>query len=478
MGSYLPLELINSLKKMDHFDPDAFQRIHDSGEQLVSVHLNNEKYFLRDDQGTIENAYTPLELTGKVPWASDAYYLKNRPSFTLDPFFHAGAYYVQEASGMFVSFALQHIADPGQKLKVLDLCAAPGGKSTLIQSLISTDSLLLSNEVIKTRVPVLTQNLTKWGRANGFVSNNDPTHFKRLPGFFDVVLIDAPCSGSGLFRKDPEAAASWSRELVNLCSQRQQRILSDVWDCLKENGFLIYSTCSYSKEENEDILDFLFNQFPCETIDLSPDPLWNIVETKSDLAGALGYRFYPDKLSGEGFFLSVIQKKQTTGLEKSNQNSFARPVRPERKNKSGRNPGDISKSTERQIGDWIIPDTLHYISIEDSIHALTPGLMSDFELLKTNLYLKKAGIRIGKSGEHEWIPDHELALANFLRRDSPAVHVSKSDALHFLRGNPFDIPFPAKGWHTVCFQGQRLGWVKLLDKRMNNYYPKSWRIRQ
>src|ERR1700704_5008433 len=206
---------------MDHFDPDAFQRIHDSGEQLVSVHMNVEKPILCNGIWSTEKTDPPFELAGKVPWASDAYYLKSRPSFTMDPLFHAGAYYVQEASGMFVSFALKHIADPGQKLKVLDLCAAPGGKSTLIQSLISPESLLLSNEVIKSRVPVLTQNITKWGRANGMVSNNDPSHFKRIPGFFDIMLIDAPCSGSGLYRKDPGAAFSWSMELVKLCSQRQ-----------------------------------------------------------------------------------------------------------------------------------------------------------------------------------------------------------------------------------------------------------------
>jgi len=460
---------------MDHFDPDAFQRVHYSGEQLVSVHMNAEKSILHNGLWVEENTDSLFELAGKVPWAPDAWYLRTRPSFTMDPLFHAGAYYVQEASGMFVSFALQHIADLGNKLKVLDLCAAPGGKSTLIQSMISGESLLVSNEVIKSRVPVLTQNLTKWGRSNSIVSNNDPSHFKRLPGFFDIILIDAPCSGSGLYRKDPGAASSWSSELVNLCSQRQQRILSDTWDCLKEGGFLIYCTCSYSKEENEDILDFLFRQYPCKTVDLSPDPLWNIVQTRSDM-DALGYRFYPDKVSGEGFFLSVIQKQQTSVSDKSSR--FSETATSHRTSKSGRNHGAISRSAEQQIAQWVIPDTLHYISIEDSVHALRTGLVSDFELLKNSLYLKKAGIRIGKAGEMAWIPDHELALANILRQDTPALHVSKSDALHFLGGSPIETDLPSRGWHTVCFQGQRLGWVKLLDKRMNNYYPKSWRIRQ
>ena len=477
MGSYLPLELIGSLKKMDHFDPAAFQRIHDSGEQLVSVHLNNEKCIFRNGKWSDRIFDPPFELAGQVPWASDAYYLKSRPSFTMDPLFHAGTYYVQEASGMFVSHALKHIADPTQKMKILDLCAAPGGKSTLVQSLISSQSLLVSNEVIKTRVPVLTQNMTKWGRANGIVSNNDPAHFKRIPGFFDILLIDAPCSGSGLYRKDPEAAGSWSTELVKLCSQRQQRILSDAWECLKEDGFLIYSTCSYSKEENEDILDFLFSQFTCKAIDLAPDPAWNIIETKSELAGAVGYRFYPYRLSGEGFFLAVIQKKGIAG-SLLNRYSDAKAHGSGYTNKSGKNSSAIPKSSEQQIGEWVATDALQYISLDESVHAMTPDLVNDFEFLRKKLYMKKAGIRIGKAGQHEWIPDHELALANFLRLESPSVQASKSDALLFLRGNPFDTPFSARGWHTVCFQGQRLGWAKLLDKRMNNYYPKSWRIRQ
>jgi NOL1/NOP2/fmu family ribosome biogenesis protein len=373
---------------------------------------------------------------------------------------------------------LQRIADLSQKLKVLDLCAAPGGKSTLMQSLISPESLLLSNEVIKTRVPVLTQNLTKWGGANCIVTNNDPSHFRRMPGFFDIMLIDAPCSGSGLYRKDPEAASSWSEELVKLCSQRQQRILTDAWDCLKEDGFLIYSTCSFSKEENEDMLDYIFNQFSCETISLAPDPDWNIVETKSDVAGAIGYRFYPYNLSGEGFFLSVIQKKQRTSSAQSNRNQPENPKRSGQFNKSNRNAGGISKSAIQQIQEWIQPNVLNYLSVEDSIHALMPDLTGDFEIIKNNLYLKKAGIRIGKAGEHKWIPDHELALSNYLRHDSSSVEVSRSDAVQYLRGNPFDTFSPGKGWHTVSFQGHRLGWVKLLEKRMNNYYPKSWRIRQ
>ena len=180
-----------------------------------------------------------------------------RPSFTFDPLFHAGTYYVQEASSMFLEQALKQSVDLSQPLRVLDLCAAPGGKSTLLQSLLNKESLLVSNDVIKSRAAILEENIVKWGAANVVVTNNDPAHFARLENYFDAIVIDAPCSGSGLFRRDPEAINEWSENNVQLCSQRQQRIVADVWPALKQNGILIYSTCSYSAEEDEAILDWM-----------------------------------------------------------------------------------------------------------------------------------------------------------------------------------------------------------------------------
>ena len=455
---------------MDHFDAQAFKSVHDSGEQLVSVHMNPGKPVMQNGCWRDDINDPPFQISGKVPWAPDACYLNSRPSFTLDPLFHAGVYYVQEASGMFLAFALKQIADLSKKLRVLDLCAAPGGKSTLIQSLISPESILVSNEVIKTRVPVLNQNMTKWGRANGFVSHDDPSHFKKLPGFFDLVIVDAPCSGSGLFRKDPQAVNTWSAESVMLCSQRQKRILADAWDTLREGGFLIYSTCSYSREENEDILDNLFQKFDCSTIPLSPDHEWNIVESFSDQSGACGYRFYPDKVQGEGFFLSVIRKKEAGDSNQSN-------IRYQREVNSKNDQGKVIKTVEKQLNNWLQAGSFQYFPVGEGIHALPPGLMNDFLLLKNVLYLKKAGIRIGKPGENDWIPDHELALAEILNDKPSRLDLDKSDALSFLRGESFEKGAGEKGWHLVCYQGYGLGWVKMLDKRINNYYPKSWRIR-
>ncbi len=238
---HLPENLLNSLKGIKGFDREVFEKVHISGEQITSIRINPTKF-----KEPLTH-HSPFITHDKIPWSQYGYYLDQRPSFTFDPLFHAGCYYVQEASSMFLEQALQQTVDLSQPLKVLDLCGAPGGKSTHIQSLISKESLLVTNEVIKNRVSVLVQNITKWGCDNVIVTHNDPKHFTRLEGYFDVIIIDAPCSGSGLFRKDAEAVAEWSLNNVALCSQRQQRILADALPSLKTNGILIYSTCSYSK---------------------------------------------------------------------------------------------------------------------------------------------------------------------------------------------------------------------------------------
>ena len=203
---------------------------------------------------------------------------------------------------MFLEQALKQTVDLSQPLKVLDLCAAPGGKSTHLLSLISKESLLVSNEVIRSRANILNDNIVKWGCSNVVVTNNDPKDFQRLENYFDVIVIDAPCSGSGLFRRDPEAIEEWSEQNVALCSQRQQRILADVLPALKNGGVLIYSTCSYSKEEDELICEWLKNELIINNEKLIISPEWNIVQSEG------GYRFWPDKVKGEGFFIACFRK--------------------------------------------------------------------------------------------------------------------------------------------------------------------------
>ena len=224
---HLPAELLRSLEGVKGFDKEAFIAVHESEERITSIRLNPFK------QSEIVN------LKSKVPWTEQGYYLQTRPSFTFDPLFHAGCYYVQEASSMFLEVALKQTVDLSKPLKVLDLCAAPGGKSTHILSLISKESLLVSNEVIRSRATILNDNIVKWGCSNVMVTNNDPKDFQRLENYFDVIVVDAPCSGSGLLRRDPEAIEEWSEQNVTLCSQRQQRILANVLPALKHDGVLI-----------------------------------------------------------------------------------------------------------------------------------------------------------------------------------------------------------------------------------------------
>jgi len=295
-----PPNFLNSIAGSPGLDAENFSKAHQTAESPTSIRLN---------------PFKPSTIKGheKVAWCTEGYYLNSRPSFTFDPLFHAGCYYVQEASSMFISHILYYINKEDDSIKVLDLCAAPGGKSTLISSALKENDLLVANEIIKTRVPVLTDNLTRWGTANTIVSNNDPKDFGKVKGFFDIILVDAPCSGSGMFRKDPNAMNEWSEANVNLCHQRQERILADVYPALKEDGYLIYSTCSYSMEENEDILDWLCNEFDLESIRIPVKDDWGIVESQSSQNKAWGYRFYPDKVKGEGLFAACLKKKDSDG---------------------------------------------------------------------------------------------------------------------------------------------------------------------
>ena len=295
-----PVNFINTLANEPGFNAANFIEIHQKNDAPTSIRVNSFKS-------------APLNTGENVPWCAEGYYLEARPSFTFDPLFHAGCYYVQEASSMFIGHILNYIKPKDTAVNILDLCAAPGGKSTLINSAMNADDLLVANEIIKTRVPVLADNLSRWGTSNTIVTNNDPKDFNRVNSFFDIIVVDAPCSGSGMFRKDPAAMDEWSEGNVNLCHQRQERILADFYPALKQDGYLIYSTCSYSHQENEDILDWLCAEFDLESVRIPINKEWGIVETTSAAQKAWGYRFYPDKVKGEGLFASCLKKRDHSG---------------------------------------------------------------------------------------------------------------------------------------------------------------------
>jgi len=457
---HLPDYLLRSLQHVNGFAEETFKAVHASGVQLTSVRMNPGK-IINDQslQGPAGN--TPLE---QVPWCANGYYLNERPSFTADPLFHAGAYYVQEASSMFLEQALQQTVDLTQPIRILDLCAAPGGKSTLIQSLLPAESLLVSNEVIKTRVNILSENITKWGAANVIVTNNDPKDFQRLQHYFDVIVVDAPCSGSGLFRKDAMAIEEWSLNNVQLCSQRQQRILADIMPALKENGILIYSTCSYSTEEDETICDWLMEEMQMESLQLKADKSWGIVETVSEIKKGYGYRFYPDKVKGEGFFIAAFKQQGDDNVIATATKTKDKPAKPTTKEI------DIVKPWIKDAPNFF------FIKQNEELIAMPLHFENDLALIQAALYIKKAGIRMGTVIREELIPHHELALSTIINTTTPACDASLETALQYLRKQDIKIETTIKGWALIQYRQLPLGWIKILPNRVNNYYPKEWRI--
>jgi 16S rRNA C967 or C1407 C5-methylase (RsmB/RsmF family)/NOL1/NOP2/fmu family ribosome biogenesis protein len=445
--THLPDSLINSLTGTSGFDRSAFEKVHASGEQVTSVRLNPRK--------TFDSCLLALSENNKVPWTDHGYYLDSRPSFTFDPLFHAGCYYVQEASSMFLEQALNQTVDLSVPLTVLDLSAAPGGKSTHILSLILPESLLVSNEVIRSRANVLTDNLIKWGASNAMVTNNDPKDFGRLPGFFDVIVVDAPCSGSGLFRRDASAIEEWSPNNVSLCSQRQQRILADVWPALKENGILIYSTCSYSIDENENIVEWMRQQLDAVYCPLTIDGGWGIVESAS------GYRFWPDRLKGEGFFLSVVRK--TTPEY---------PVSLRAKTKQDR----LSQAEIDTVTPWLGPTSLKFVKHENTVFAWPEQLENRFSFLLNHLRPVYSGTIIGELFRDKLVPHHALSMSHLQSETLIRSSLDYDTAIQYLQRKDIPPRSMPKGWQMVTYEGQILGWVNVLANRINNYYPKDSRI--
>jgi 16S rRNA C967 or C1407 C5-methylase (RsmB/RsmF family)/NOL1/NOP2/fmu family ribosome biogenesis protein len=445
----LPAALLKSLQNVTGFDKEAFEKVHASGEQVTSIRTNPAK------KCEIKN------VRSAVPWSQYGYYLDQRPSFTFDPLFHAGCYYVQEASSMFLEQALKQTVDLSQPLKVLDLCAAPGGKSTHIQSLLSPQSILVSNEVIKSRNNILIDNIIKWGCNNVVVTQNDAKGFAALENYFDVIVADAPCSGSGLFRRDEDAINEWSLHNVQLCCQRQQRILADILPALKKGGVLIYSTCSYSKEEDEDIMQWLVQENDMQNLTLDVKDDWNIVKTVSESDQSIGYRFFPDKVKGEGFFLACFKKNE--GGE------FIKP-------RHLKKPTLLSKKEIETIKPWIQNDDFQYYHFFENAVIVPAGLQEEINIIHSILRVTYFGTKVGVVVREKLIPDHALAMSNLVAAALMPVDLTKEQAIKYLQRKEMDIEIKQRGWQLVSFEDHPLGWINVLPNRINNYYPKALRI--
>ena len=422
-------------------------------EPPVSIRLNPGKPV------PISRLFPDEQIGLPVSWCESAYYLKSRPVFTLDPCLHSGTYYVQEASSMFLYHIFGQIL-PAHPVRVLDLCAAPGGKSTLIASRLSSGSLLVANEVIRSRAGILKENMIKWGTSHVVVTNNDPADFHHLKGAFDIIVVDAPCSGEGMFRKDPGAIQEWNESNLQLCSERQQRILADIWPCLKPGGFLVYSTCTYNPGENEAILERLIRKYGARSIEIAP--LFPGIVPGNSTAHC--YHFYPHRIPGEGFFTGVVQK--TEGEE-----FRAGKVRKNTKHTPPLLPGDIRA--------YIRTPEYYRPYAKDIIIGVIPEQHSEFiQLLEANLHILYQGCEIAEIINRKSKPLPSLALWQGLNKANCALlDTDRMTALTFLKKEDIPVPPKTAEWLLVTYRGQGLGWCKHLGNRLNNYYPKEWRIR-
>ncbi len=449
----LPEIFIQSLQGLPGFDEAAFKQVHETGEQITSLRLNEFKPLSTD-------AHPFLFNTVEVPWCSNGRYLKVRPSFVLDPLWHAGAYYVQEASSMLLYHILSQIAPNPIHYKVLDLCAAPGGKSTLLANYFK-QGLVVANETIKSRNHILVENITKWGADHVVVTQNDPAHFKSLPHFFDVMVVDAPCSGSGLFRKDPSAIEEWSLDNVQHCCVRQARILEDSIVTLNEGGYLIYATCSYSFDEDEKIMDYIATLPGMTNIPLEMPSAWGVEACYSDKANAKGFRAYPNKVKGEGFFITVFQKLK---------------VQPQGYSVDDFKFTSLTKNellTMQSI--FELPPNYFYLTHQNTIIGIPEPFKQDIQIILSNLYVRKMGLAIGEIKGKDLIPAHALAMSDWNNLPYQSIEVDLATALQYLRRADLHLT-EGKGWHVLTYLNIRIGWVKLLPNRSNNYYPNEWRI--
>lgn len=395
------------------------------------------------------------EISGTpIQWEPTGVLLKERPTFALDPNWHAGVYYVQESSSMFLGEVMRQLNLGKSPLKALDLCAAPGGKSTHLLSLLHPESLLVSNEILPKRNKILTENIERWGMPNVVVTQNEASDFKRIPDFFDVMLIDAPCSGEGLFRRQPEAVNEWSLENIQHCSIRQQTILKDISPALKTGGYLIYSTCTFNVQENEAIVQSLLDSGNWKLIPLKN----NFPELISEGCIKGTFHFYPHKVPGSGFFIAVLQKTNAVSVI-SDQRYW---------------PSSFSevKTFPDNLKSFLLSTLeLKLFSRKEQLWLIPSKLAKEVLLLDNVLKITHSGIAAGSMTKNLFTPAHGLAMSLILNENIIKIELNKTEAIAFLRKETiFKDGFP-NGWALACYQENPLGWIKVIPNRFNNHLP-------
>ena len=448
----LPEDFINTVKPLLGEQWESFKNALEEA-LPVSIRLNPAKP--TDD----------MLLDMPVPWSQTGFYLDERPAFTFDPLFHAGTYYVQEASSMFIEQVFKQYIQ-SEDINVLDLCAAPGGKSTHIASLISRNSLLVSNEVIRTRANILSENITKAGFPNVIVTNCDPSDMGKLPNLFDVILIDAPCSGEGMFRKDPEALKEWSLANVQLCKERQQRIVANVWDSLKPGGILIYSTCTYNRSENEDNVIWIRDTLGAEVLPMKMDEEWGVAPSYDKELSV--YHFFPHKAKGEGFFMAALRKSGDTV-------SYKLPSGKRNKKDKKQKLKDLPREFKNYL---LNSEEYTFFDKDDSWFAFPSVHYGVFQEIVSATRLVSAGIYVGEMKGKDFIPQHSLAMSVDLNEEAFSCYeIERETAIKYLRKEAMSFSDLPRGYILLTYKKAPLGFVKNIGNRANNLYPNEWRIR-
>ncbi len=430
----------------------------------VSIRINPHKPLPAENE---------MAAAQKVLWSEHGRILQERPVFTLDPLFHAGAYYVQDSSSMFVGEIFRYILAQQAEgrdlrtspLRVLDLCAAPGGKTTDLAASLRTvcgdNFILVANEVMKQRVQVLADNVAIWGDPNVAVANSDPADFTPMSSWFDVILADVPCSGEGMFRKDVEAQQQWSEDNVKLCQLRQRRIVADVWPSLREGGVFIYSTCTFNRLENDENVEWMADELGGELL-FADEASRKCFMHEGVIATRTGFSLVPGFVPGEGQFCSALKK--TSGIlgEFRVSKSF-KPAKP---------------SKDQTVPAVKFTQDMKFKTKGELIIAIPAVIKEDIDFLEGFIHLTQSGCAVGTVKGKDLVPSADLALCRLLAEDAfVRTEVSREEALKFLHKDAIVLKDAPRGLVLVTYMGLPLGFVKNLGNRTNNLHPQSRRIR-
>lgn len=458
----------------------------------VSVRLNRAKPAatlpVMDD-----GAYAAPDTLTPVPWCDSGVYLPSRPVFALDPQWHQGRYYVQEGGSMFISHVIDTLRSGWDgPIAVLDACAAPGGKTTAVIDALPPGSLVVANEYVLARAAVLRENVIKWGYPSVIITRADTRAFGSMPSAFDLVIADVPCSGEGMMRKDDDAVAQWSPALIRECADRQWEIVRNLWTALRPGGIMVYSTCTFNRDEDELMVRRILDELGGESVPVPIDPDWHITPALLDDGtpdpSLHAYRFIPGRTRGEGLFLSVIRKTSDgddayipAPEPSSPRAKDKRRGKDNRREQSrGKNDRVSAPPSTDIVASWLAtPGDYAIYTDDDRVSAFPRRWLPMLERVRRCADIIHEGVHVATIRGRDLLPAHALVMSSAFRRDSlPSVEVDADTALAYLRGQSPSLPADTpRGPVVLTYLNAPLGLVKNLGSRTNSLYPQQWRLR-